>query len=96
MARRITTIAMPEMPRYQKRTSYSPEDSDHSTFYRSSFTESPELLSPAPPSKSWGNGSWDSSGRIKSGVGYGGGNAKLAAGPVTRGGPGKSSRPGRW
>ena len=89
-----------EPPRYQKRNSYSPEQSDHdaycSYYDRSAQTESPSSLSPGPPTKNWGNGSYDSSGRSKSGVGYGGGNAKLSAGPVTRGSPGKPSRPGRW
>ena len=90
-----------EQVRYQKRTSYSPEQSDHDaycSFYdRTAGRESNETLSPAPPTRSWGSGSYDASGRPISerGRSYGSG-VKTDIGTHTTGRPGKSSRPGRW
>lgn len=89
-----------ETPRYQKRSSYSPEQSDHDaycSFYdRSAKTETPSELSPPPPTRNWGSGSYDEHGRPVSERGRDYGSGRVSAGQHTRGGPGKPSRPGRW
>jgi hypothetical protein len=98
----VTKVPVPvavtfEREPYQKRSSYSPEQSDNETyFFERTPIERNSKLSPGPPEKSWGNGSYEPSGRAVR-VGQGGpGNQSSPAGEHTRGRPGKPMRPGRW
>lgn len=79
---------LPEFPEYRKLTSYSSEQFN-------------AKVSPGPPEKSWGGGSYDASGRQvidrKPGYGKGGDGAKLAGGECTKAPePPRPTRPGRW
>lgn len=85
--------------RYRKTTSYSPEQADHDAFYVDRDLDTGEsTVSPAPPTNSWGKGSYDKAGRAvqfdREPPNYG--NEQLNAGPSTTGGAGKPARRGRW
>jgi len=86
-------------PVRKKESSYSPEESDHNSFFieRSQYMpETRSKLSPGPPEHSWGNGSYEKSGRAVRVGQAGPGNQSSPAGTHTEGRPGKPMRPGRW
>lgn len=86
-------------PVRKKESSYSPEESDRSSYFMERSQYMPEThskLSPAPPMNSWGNGSYDQSGRAVRVGQPGPGLQRHDAGTVTKGQPGKPMRPGRW
>ena len=92
----LNSVALPVR---KKESSYSPEESDRSSYFMERSQYMPETrskLSPGPPEHSWGNGSYEKSGRAVRVGQPGPGRQQPDAGTVTKGQPGKPSRPGRW
>jgi hypothetical protein len=92
----LNSVALPVR---KKESSYSPEESDRSSYFMERYQYMPETrskLSPGPPEHSWGNGSYERSGRAVRVGQSGPGNQSSPAGTHTDGRPGKPMRPGRW